>query len=43
MPETVKETRLEQLKRRFVLDEQTAQLKETSGANSKVNAQRDLE
>jgi hypothetical protein len=37
-PDTVKETRLE-LKRRFALDEQTAQLKETSGANSKANAQ----
>jgi hypothetical protein len=27
-PETVKETRLEQLKRRFALDEQTAQMKQ---------------
>jgi hypothetical protein len=33
-PETVKETRLE-LKRRFALDEQTAQLKETSRAKFK--------
>lgn len=34
-------TRME-LERRFALDEQTAQLKETSGAKSKVNAECDL-